>query len=185
MMIVMLKFWWITGICGSITFINFVPKNAHTSLEVERDEWFRFNMSALHTAALLTTRSGRDFVLDPTAAQFGWKEYLAPWETYDPCRIEFLQPPEVRKVHEPPRTPTKHTLRPRSEAGRSNWTSKVVAENILEIAEATFMEKGGLDRVLQLPRVQFEELCSEFKEKLKSEMGYRDKMRIDSQYQGA
>lgn len=184
-MIVMLTLLWITGTCDLITFIDFVPKNAHTPLEVERDESFRFNMSALHTVALLTTRSGRNFILDPTAAQFGWKEYLAPWETYDPCRIEFLQLSEVRKVHGRPRTPTEHTLRPRSEAGRKNWTSKVVAENILEIAEATFMEKGGLDRILQLPRVKFEELCSEFKENLKSEMRYRDKMRIDSQYQGA
>lgn len=183
-MIVMLNFLWKTGFCDSIKFVNFVPKNAHTTLEVERDEWFRFNMSALHTVAQLTTRSGRNFILDPTATQFGWKENLVPWETYAPYRIEFYHFPEV-KAHDPPRTPTEHTLRPESEAGRSNWTSKVVAENILEVSEALLVEKGGLDRILQLPQDEFQELCWELKENIEPEMRHRDNMRIASQYQGA
>lgn len=139
--------------------------------------WFKFNMSTLHTVALLTTQLGHRFILDPTAAQFGWKEQLVAWETYVPSRLDSLHSTEVCGFQRP-RTPTEHTRRPEKRPGRDTWTSKVVAEDVLEIAEANFMKNGGLDGVLKLPEAQFDEQCSKLKESLRSEMVNRDRSRL-------
>lgn len=158
--------------------MSFIPRNAHTPLEVSSDECVRFNMSAMHTVALLTTRSRRQFILDPTAAQFGWKEYLVPRQTYRRCRIDLYCYTEECKVQDRPGTPIEHTPRPEDQAGREYWTAQVVAEELREITEACLLEKGGLDDVLELPQAQFDKLCSKLKEELESEMRLRCNARI-------
>lgn len=158
-----------------------MPKNALTPLELVENGWFRFNMSALHTVAVLTTRSGRQFILDPTAAQFGWKEFLVAWETYAQSRVDLESSRKECSFPHRPRTPTKYTKRPEDTAGRNLWTSRVVVEDVLEITKANFNQNGGLDDILQLPEAQFREQCSKLKESLRSEMPVRDRSRLSSQ----
>ncbi|KAK7748421.1 hypothetical protein SLS62_008577 [Diatrype stigma] len=57
-----------------------------------------FNSLCSHEILRLTLPSGRQFALDPSAAQYGWHENLAPWEQYHQhrvdaiSRIEMLEP---------------------------------------------------------------------------------------------
>ncbi|KAI8944681.1 hypothetical protein F4801DRAFT_599405 [Xylaria longipes] len=41
-----------------------------------------------HIALKLTLTSGETYVIDLTAAQFGWKEVLSPWETWKDLRVD-------------------------------------------------------------------------------------------------
>lgn len=159
-------------LCTSIEFLSFVPKNASTPLEVESSGWLRFNMSALHTVALLTTHnnSERKFVLDPTAAQFGWKEYLVKARLYDRYRIHLLSRSEVCQPQARPRTPTEHTPILTEGPYREDLVSKFVAEQVLESAKAEVTKKGGLDAILLLPQPQFNEWTRKFKDELALEM---------------
>lgn len=137
-------------------------------------------MSALHTVAILTTRSRDEYILDPTAAQFGWKEHLVAGDTHADSRVDYAWSVEKSTFPDRPSTPTEHTRRPEKRPARDLWTSKVVAEDVLEIAEANFMKNGGLDDILQFPQAQFDEQCSKLKAALRSEMLDRDKARLSS-----
>lgn len=138
-------------------------------------------MSALHTVALLTLPSGRQFILDPTGAQFGWKEYLVSRQTYAQYRIDYQYSPYESTILARTRTPAEDIRIPANEAEGGYWASKVAALNALEITESLFLEKGGLDSILQLPEAQFQGQLSKFKKELASEMRYREAMRTEYQ----
>lgn len=137
-------------------------------------------MSALHTVAVLTTSSRREFILDPTAAQFGWNEHLVARDIYTRSRVDLEWHIEQCIFPGRPIMPTEHTPRPTTTAGREYWTSNVVVENLLEIAEANFRKNGGLDGVLQLPQAEFREQRSTLKVSLESEMLDRVKSKLSS-----
>lgn len=44
-----------------------------------------------HLVFRLTLPSGLRFAFDPTGAQNGWQEYLAPWDAYEKHRIHFFK----------------------------------------------------------------------------------------------
>lgn len=127
-----------------------------------------FNMLASHTVAVLTTPSGLEFILDPTAAQYGWRENIAPREIYTRCRVDYEYPTKPCYRPDPQRLPTKATTRPEAKRDSDLWAMACVAEQIVERVREHLTEIGGLDGVLQLPRAQFEEQCQALQQALES-----------------
>lgn len=142
-------------------------------------------MSPRHTVAVLRTNSGLQFILDPTAAQYGWKENIAPREIYTRYRINRELINTVCLAPSSPGPRTEHTLRPKDESELVNWKHKCVAEDTVDLAEDHFSANGGLQGVLQLPQDQFEEQCLALRETLKSGMRIRDEWREFCEKNGA
>ncbi|KAL1866858.1 hypothetical protein Daus18300_006561 [Diaporthe australafricana] len=99
-----------------------------------------------HTIAVLSTASGLEFAFDPTAAQFGWKEYLSPWSVYRERRVDLLYDQEVARPLSPACALTRQEAR---NPGRFDWDSARAAQEIVEDAKARFrnntLECGALD----------------------------------------
>lgn len=128
-----------------------------------------FNMVSHHTVALLTTFSGQGFILDPTAAQYGWRETFAPQEIYTRCRIDReFDPSPCDQPDERP--PTRLTLKPEARDEGEEWESRCVAEQIVELVGEHLNESGGLESVIQLPQAEFDENCQTLKAVLESGM---------------
>jgi hypothetical protein len=85
-------------VSAKIQRVKFITKN------MERPLWFiatdeqpnrhQFNSLELHEVELVTLSCGVSVVLDPTAAQCGWREALAPFRPYNQQRalkIKFLR----------------------------------------------------------------------------------------------
>lgn len=167
-----------TASCTSIQFLDFVPKNAHIPvLQHVEDDRFRFNMSPMHTVAILSTNSGLQLILDPTAAQYGWKEKIAPREMYARCRIDRERNTTVCLAPSSSAPRTEHTLRPEEKSELDIWQQKCVAEDTVDLAKDHFSANGGLQDTLKLPQYQFEEQCLALRETLKSGMRICDTWR--------
>lgn len=76
-----------------LTEFHFRPKNINISVCRMTPDRFEFSGMPGHNVLRLTLSSARQVVLDPTRAQFGWKEALSPWESHpqaprldDECR---------------------------------------------------------------------------------------------------
>ncbi|KAK7696796.1 hypothetical protein SLS64_014198 [Diaporthe eres] len=165
----------------SIEFVDFIPKNAHTQvLEHHAGVRPRFNTTPMHTVAILRTKSGLQFVLDPTAAQYGWKENISPQETYARCRIHREIKTTVCLAPRSPGPRTEHTLRPEDESELAHWTRKWVAEDVVDLVKDYFSATASLQDTLQLPQDQFEEQCLQLKEALKSGMCALDHYRASN-----
>lgn len=162
--------------CEKIEFMDFVPKNAHTPVQqvitAGADRKHIFNMLAAHTVAVLTTASGQEFVFDPTAAQYGWKENIAPREIYTQCRVDYEFGTNPCNPPDPQRLPTKATERPRIKSKSDKWAMTCVAEKIVEVVREHLIQNGGLDGVLQLPRAQFEQQCQALQQVLEGGMDF-------------
>ncbi|KAI3399141.1 hypothetical protein diail_7720 [Diaporthe ilicicola] len=140
--------------CHSIRYCDFVPKNAHITVNIETD----FNSSPLHTVSLLTTRSGLEFAFDPTAAQFGWQENLAPWWLYRRRRVDLLV-----NLSRP------ITLVPRpSKSGKVHYRNFTwAAEEIVDIAKACLPNGRVGGGVLDFSEEDFEAQRVALKQALK------------------
>lgn len=134
-------------------------------------------MSPLHTVAILSTNSGLQFILDPTAAQYGWRENIAPREIYARCRIDHERDTTVCSAPSSPCPRTEQTLVPEDESELENWEDKRVAEDTIDLAKYHFSANGGLQHTLQLPQYQFEEQCLALRDSLKSGMRICDTWR--------
>lgn len=168
----------ITASSASIEFLDFVPKNAHAPIvEFNANGLYRFNMEPAHTVAALRTNSGLEFILDPTASQYGWKENIALRDTYARCRIDYELDTTACLAPVSPLPRTEHTPRPEDESELANWTRKCVAEDIMSLVEDHFSMNGDLLGVLQLPQAQFEEQCLTLRETLRSGMHDQDMYR--------
>lgn len=68
------------------------PKNAHKTVHLSYPEdRHEFPFMYFHLVFRLTLPSGLSFAFDPTGAQNGWQEYLAPWDAYARHRIHFIK----------------------------------------------------------------------------------------------
>lgn len=68
------------------------PKNAHKATYLSYPcGRFEFPAMYFHLVFRLTLPSGLTFAFDPTGAQNGWQEYLAPWDAYEEHRIHFIK----------------------------------------------------------------------------------------------
>lgn len=113
------------------------------------------NISPRHTVCRLTTSSGLQFAFDPTAAQFGWQEHLAPWDVYEKQRVDLGAKSWICEPLFSTRWPT---IRHRPEdhwRGLDDWKSTCAAEEMKNIVDRT-LSQAGLSGVLALPRVEFE-----------------------------
>lgn len=134
-----------------------------------------FNIAPCHTVAVLTTASGLEFILDSTAAQYGWKETLAPREAYARCRIDYeikIEPWGPPERHHRARSPS-----PDDESYCRYWRASGVVEDTLRVLEDHISAAGGLHGVINLPEDCFEQQCLELKQALKSGMEIRDRRR--------
>lgn len=142
-------------------------------------------MSPSHTVAIIRTESGLQFILDPTAAQYGWRENIAPREIYARCRIDRELDTTACLAPTSPGPRTEYTPRPKDASELLIWEYKCVAEATVDFAKDHFSGKFDLEATLQLPQSEFEEQCLALKETLKSGMGVRDKYKAFIEEHGA
>lgn len=132
-------------------------------------------MAPYHTVAVLTTTSGLEFILDSTAAQYGWKETLAAREAYDRCRIDYeidIEPCDPPESHHRQRSPS-----PDDENDCRYWRESGVVEDTLRVVEEHVSAAGGIHGVINLPEDCFKQQCLDLKQALKSGMEIRDRRR--------
>ncbi|KAM0814013.1 putative MYND-type zinc finger protein samB [Seiridium cardinale] len=93
--------------CKTIRQVKFLPKNIHLGNTIV-DAVTELpdgpsNAMHWHMVQVLVLESGRELVLDLTCPQFGWKDWLVPWEDYYANRVHKLMeitsstPEAVRK----------------------------------------------------------------------------------------
>lgn len=69
-----------------------IPKNAHKTVHISyAEDKHKFPGGYHHKVFRLTLPSGLRFAFDPTGAQNGWQEHLAPWDTYEKHRACFIE----------------------------------------------------------------------------------------------
>lgn len=163
---------WASAFCKSIEFRNFCPKNAEITVICNGFS----NISMAHTVGLLTTQSELQFAFDPTAAQFGWHENLAPWEHYRRRRVDTEYTVDACEPLRMQRDRTKHTQMPADPALQQHWKCKCVAEEIVGIADDLFA-KVGLRHILDAPDSDFRRYLATFKEDLEQFIGSSDFLR--------
>lgn len=111
-------------------------------------------MSPRHTVSQLTTASGLKFAFDPTAAQFGWKENLAPWDTYEQRRIEFTVPVETAgalSISSPSKLTNTEALH---QITVGDWREYCVAQEMTDMTVRLLRGRGFSD-MLELPEAEF------------------------------
>ncbi|KAK2607513.1 hypothetical protein N8I77_006179 [Diaporthe amygdali] len=143
--------------CTSVGFVNFSVKNADIAVandfQIGPSHHLRYNTLRLHLAARLTLPSGAQYAFDPSAAQFGWKDCLAPWAEYARCRIHHIENVTVLDPLDGTRVPAKDRVKPSDIIRRFDWAKEYVAEELVSILRA---RKGGLRALLKLSDGQFE-----------------------------
>ncbi|KAK3942826.1 hypothetical protein QBC46DRAFT_339077 [Diplogelasinospora grovesii] len=82
----------VSGVTETVEKVIFYPKNLHKPVcEVQVLGWdetiHEYNALMSHEISLLTLPSGTQVVFDPSAAQYGWREHVAPWDAYQHHRI--------------------------------------------------------------------------------------------------
>ncbi|POS72381.1 2-methylcitrate dehydratase [Diaporthe helianthi] len=161
---------------AKIKFMNFVPRNVHTPLMSIKHNWPNSNMLPYHTVAVVTTQSGLKFVLDPTAAQYGWRETIAPLDIYTRCRVDRKHRSEHLVPLDPNRLPTVRTPRPDKEnrEARSSWKRRCTAEYIVDQVKGHIPNRD-LGALIELPQGQFDKYCQLLDEYLSSTMGMYSK----------
>ncbi|KAK7708944.1 hypothetical protein SLS64_006424 [Diaporthe eres] len=76
--------------------VHFQPKNAHKTVHTSYPNGkHEFLFIYFHVVFRITLPSGMRFAFDPTGAQNGWQEYLAPWDAYEQHRIHFIKDTRV------------------------------------------------------------------------------------------
>lgn len=125
-----------------VEFIHFVPRNIHTPVAKVKEDQPASNMTPLHTVAVLTIDSGLRYVLDPSAAQYGWTEILAPLGIYEQCRVDHKDRTETFVPLDPQLPPTRQTQKPIEDPDeRSRWRRRCAAEYTLKQVKG-FMPDG-------------------------------------------
>lgn len=157
----------LTACCATAEFITHTVKNAEIAvvddLSLGQTHRLRYNTLGPHVIVRLTLPSGLQYAFDPTAAQFGWKEYLAPWDEYARRRIHLI---DLAAAFEPPgdtKAPHEdHTKPPEFDPVFFRTKERAAAE-IIKVVRA---RKGGLRAILKLSDGQFEEAKKELAETL-------------------
>lgn len=157
---------WASASCKSIKFRDFCPKNAEITVICNGFS----NISMAHTVGLLTTQSELQFAFDPTAAQFGWHENLAPWEHYRRRRVDTEYSVGVCESLDDLRARTKSTQMPVHPTLQQHWKRKCVAEEIVDIAEDHFA-RVNLSDILDAPDSDFRRYFAAFKQDLEESIG--------------
>ncbi|KAG8162397.1 hypothetical protein KVR01_008162 [Diaporthe batatas] len=143
---------------AEIEFLDFVPKNVNTPVVQIIGDWPRSNMRPLHTVVVLTARSGRQFVLDPSAPQYGWADVFAPLDTYARCRVDFKYSTYGCVPLDPDRLPTKDTPKPQGKTAAGNWRRRRAAEYILGYVR-NYIPNGDLGRLIDGSQEDFDRHC--------------------------
>lgn len=77
--------------CHLVEEVHFAPKNVHKPVRhIIPDGEHDFPIVSGHAAIRVTLPSGQRFALDPTGAQYGWREHLAPWDDYERHRVHMI-----------------------------------------------------------------------------------------------
>ncbi|KAK4205423.1 hypothetical protein QBC40DRAFT_249016 [Triangularia verruculosa] len=90
-------------VCKKIELVQFSPRNVVRPVLEIQDEDARLNTAVAHCVILVELDCGLQFVLDPTAAQYGWAETILPWTTFKKYRMagDPLEITEVKKNTDP------------------------------------------------------------------------------------
>lgn len=78
--------------CAFVEAVRVQPKNAYKTVHIcHRSKHHAFPSTSLHLVFRIALPSGLKFAFDPTGAQNGWQEHLAPWDEYEKHRVHFIQ----------------------------------------------------------------------------------------------
>lgn len=148
----------LTACCATAEFITHSVKNAEITvaddLAVEQSHRLRYNTLGPHVIVRLTLPSGLQYAFDPTAAQFGWKEYLAPWDEYARRRIHLIDMIGMFKPPSDTKVPNEGYVKTPGFQPMFFRAKERAAAEAIKVVRA---RKGGLRAILKLSDGQFEE----------------------------
>lgn len=105
--------------------------------------------------ARLTLPSGSQYAFDPTAAQFGWREYLAPWDEYFGRRVHQID--EITVLESLNSTQQLATGESSMSPDRFMSPVRIKQDATTELINVFRNRKGGLRAIPKLSDNQFEE----------------------------
>lgn len=139
----------LTASCVSVGIISHSVKNAEVALDD-----FRYNTLGPHGVLRLTLPLGVQYVFDPSAAQFGWKEYLAPWDEYARRRIHLIEQAAMLETLVDTLVREAAITKPPGFPSISLRAKEGAAAELVNVLRA---RKGGRRAMLKLSDSQFEE----------------------------
>ncbi|KAI1333021.1 hypothetical protein F5Y16DRAFT_414799 [Xylariaceae sp. FL0255] len=75
-------------ICETLEFVEHIPRNAkHVVCHREFSDTVNSNMFRTRSVLRATLKSGEQFAVDISAAEFGWREFVAPWAAWAKHRM--------------------------------------------------------------------------------------------------
>ncbi|KAK0665415.1 hypothetical protein QBC41DRAFT_306142 [Cercophora samala] len=75
-------------VCNKIELLRITTRNvARPIFHRDEDENELLNTIVLHMVMLVELKCGKKYILDPTAAQYGWTETIVPWDIFKQYRM--------------------------------------------------------------------------------------------------
>ncbi|KAL1877012.1 hypothetical protein Daus18300_002621 [Diaporthe australafricana] len=143
--------------CATVEIVNHIVKNAETAVAHDlRSGSLRhitYNTLRPHSVARLTLPSGSRYVLDPSAAQFGWEESLAPWDEYARRRIHQIDDIAILQPHGEAQG---RIIDPKEVAPEFQGYTSAKEHVAAELVKILRARKGGIRALLKLSDGQFE-----------------------------
>lgn len=126
-------------------------------VHITHPDWDELNSVMNHEVLLATLACGEVVALDPTGIQFGWKENIAPWDSYLQHRISHLA---ERQVVPPMRPGSRFEVSANNMAGAgvtSSANSMLMEGVVLGLLPHIKKEFGGVSELLNLEKGEFNE----------------------------
>ncbi|KAI1079237.1 hypothetical protein F5B20DRAFT_581655 [Whalleya microplaca] len=140
--------------CKSMEKVVFYPKNMHRPINIVRYGSHDYNSLRSHEVIRVTLNSEEQVVLDPTAAQFGWREYMAPWSIYEKQRVRKIK--TVLPIHIGPRPHRLAEAEAEARQSTGDLTADIkqaqlaIMEAATTVTEWTALKYGGIRGLLKL-----------------------------------
>jgi hypothetical protein len=131
-------------LCPTITRVAFIAKNIERPVKIQ-DIFTTINSLTAHEIVVVALPCGAEFALDHTGIQYGWREKMAPWASYERHRAHHV----VERETMGPTTPGTHDPLD-GKAGKALMST--VALGLHDQLEARFR---GVERFLQLKESEF------------------------------
>ncbi|KAK3384023.1 hypothetical protein B0T24DRAFT_567122 [Lasiosphaeria ovina] len=154
----------------SVEKISFFVKNCHRSVLLEVDGSSSFSTFPAHQVLRVTLASGRKVVLDPSGAQFGWREFMTPWETYNQHRVHAILIESPYLIETPPETMLEKGLQTNAYGNDTlafmTQMAEKVAAHLPSIAEASLLDPKSTGPAAEALRTSFVSQAKAFIDRL-------------------
>lgn len=79
------------AVCDNVSRVGFEPKNIERPVHISHPKFDELNSFMHHEIVLATLPCGTAMALDATGAEFGWKETVSPWISYQQSRVGHIE----------------------------------------------------------------------------------------------